>query len=152
MICVYLLLRCNTRHPEALECSFLVHLNTPGALLGWSPLGTGVFTAGDMQQTPTSWNFSPQLVSPLESKPEESSEAQEPDFSGLCFLFPHSPIINDSSGGRRRSIWGKVREIKNSWKRTAPPKPASKHLVSWPHLCAAHRPEALKSSPCQNMR
>lgn len=91
-----------------------------------------------------------------ESKPEGSSEAREPDLSGMCLLFSHSPIINDSSQERRRSIWGKVREIQttspSSWKRTAPPKPASKYLVSWPHLCAAHRPEALKSSPCQNMR
>lgn len=91
-----------------------------------------------------------------ESKPEGSSEAQEPDYSGTCLLLPLSPKIYDSSQGRRRSVWGQVGEIQNtspiSLKSTVPPKPASKHLVSWPHLCAAHRPEALEGSPCQNVR
>lgn len=39
-----------------------------------------------------------------ESKPEGSSEAQEPDYSGMCLLLPLSPKIYDSSQGRRRSV------------------------------------------------
>ena len=173
---VYLVLKSNAGHPDTLKYSFLLHLSSPGALLGWSSLGSEVFVVGVMQQAPTSWScqhaccpFWGRLLTPTclisEFKPEGSSGKlacrRRPldwpfwDVSPL-FLIAQQSNIRIPHRERKRSVWEKVREIKTtspvSWKRTASPKAVSKHLISWPHLCIVRSQMALKGSPHQNMR